>query len=102
MSEEFQSRVLDALAELQQEQAELRGGLAGLQEGFAEQRVVLGRVGGKVDRVAAEMTTVRSRLTTSEMEKASGDLRSAALQACLDNHEVRLTLIERRLELRDK
>ena len=88
MSEGFQSRVLNVLAELQKGQAELRKGytelrsgqaelqvrFAGLQEGFAEQRAVPNRVEGKVDRVGAEMTNMRTRVTALEMDQASGEL----------------------------
>ena len=108
MSDDFQAQVLDALTELrggvaqvQGEVAELRGRFADLQEGFAGQRAVLDRVEGKVDRVAAEMATMRPRITVLESEKAHNDVRSANLHSRLDDHEVRLSLAERRLELRD-
>jgi len=115
MSDDFQSRVLIALGELQGGLADLRGQVGGLrgevgglrgrfadlQEGFAGQRAVLDRVEGKVDPVAAEMATMRPRVSVLGSEKATSDLRSAALHTRLDDHEVRLSLAERRLELRD-
>lgn len=123
MSEGFQSQVLNVLAELQKGQAgpqngqaelrtsnielwkgqeELQARFAGLQEGLSEQRAVLDRVEGKVDRVGAEITTMRTCVTSLEMDKASGKLRVAFLHARLDEHKVRLILAERRLELRQE
>ncbi len=55
-----------------------------------------------MDRVGAEMTTMRTRVTSLEMDKATGELRVASLHARLDEHEVRLILAERRLELRQE
>ena len=109
MSEEFQSQVLRALAELQKGQedlrkshAELQGRFANLQEGFAGQRATLDRVEGKVDKLVRDMDSVRPRVSAMELSSAQGLVATATLHSRMDEHETRLALVERRLELRDK
>ena len=116
MSGEFQSQVLSALSELQKGQAELQKGqaelrkshaelqgrFAGLQEGFAGQRAILDRVEGKVDKLVRDMDSVRPRVSAMELSSAQGLVATATLHSRMDEHETRLALVERRLELRDK
>ena len=109
MSEEFQSQVLSALAELrkgqadlQKSQAELQGRFADLQGGFAGQRAILDRVEGKVDKLVRDMDSGRPRVSAMELSSAQGLVATATLHSRMDEHETRLALVERRLELRDK
>ena len=95
MSDEFQSQVLSALKELQ-------GRFADLQEGFAGQRAILDRVEGKVDKLVRDMDSVRPRVSAMELSSAQGLVATATLHSRMDEHETRLALVERRLELRDK
>ena len=95
MSDEFQSQVLSALQALQ-------GRFADLQEGFAGQRAILDRVEGKVDKLVRDMDSVRPRVSAIELSSAQGLVATATLHSRMDEHETRLALVERRLELRDK
>ncbi len=109
MSEGFESQVLSVLtelrgdiAELKSEFGELRSSFGDLQSGFTQQRRVPDLFEGKLDRVAAELATMRPRVTLLESGKAHNNLRSAVLQERMDDHEIRLAMAERRLELRDE
>lgn len=102
MSDGFQSQALSALKELQKGQAELQGRFADLQEGFAGQRAILDRVEGKVDKLVRDMDSVRPRVSAIELSSAQGLVATATLHSQMDEHETRLALVERRLELCDK
>ena len=51
--------------------------------------------------LAAENDLIRPRLTGVEQDVAGRDVRTAIAHARIDSQEVRLNLIERRLDLRD-
>lgn len=84
--------ILAALARLEAGQAALRG----------ELRDRFDHLEGKIDKLAAENDLIRPRLTGIEQDVAGRDVRTATAHARLDAQEVRLSLIERRLELRDR
>ena len=90
------------VASLQNQTAELQRGVARLQSDSNEQRGVLDRIENRVDRSHAELTAMRPRMAVFENDMAGNILRVASMNARLDEHEVRLSLAERRLELRDR
>lgn len=94
MSDGFQLQVLAALEVLGNRMEQMQGEQLRLTS-------ILERVESKVDRVAAELNLVRPRLTAVEQDAAGRDVRTATAHARIDDQEVRLSLIERRLELRD-
>ena len=101
MSDGFESQVLAALGMLGDRMEQMQ---SHMEQMHGEQRrltSILERVEGKVDRVAAELNLVRPRLTAVEQDAAGRDVRTATAHARIDDQEVRLSLIERRLELRD-
>ena len=79
-------------ASLQAEQASLR----------ADVRARFDQLEGKVDKIAADLAHLGPRLSQMESDFGGQYVRSGTANGRLDALDVRVGLIERRLELRDK
>lgn len=96
MSEDRFDLVMSAIAEMRGDiQQELR-----FMQGEARDR--FDRLEVKTDAIAREVERILTRLSAIEISGLSGQLSVATLQARLNDYGVRLELIEKRLELKDK
>ena len=99
--------VLSAIAEMRGDiHAEISGLRAETQADIRDLRVEMrdrfDRLETKTDTLSREMERVLTRLSATEVNALSGQLTVAALQSRLNDYGVRIELIEKRLELRDK
>jgi chromosome segregation ATPase len=95
--------VLSAIAEMRSDiQAEVNGLHGNIRDLRTEMRDRFDRLETKTDNLSREMERVLTRLSATEVNALTGQLTIAALQSRLNDYGVRIELIEKRLELRDK
>ena len=107
MSDDKFDLILSAIAEMRGDiqaeisglRAEMQGDIRGLR---AEMRDRFDRLETKTDNLSREMGRVLTRLSATETNALTGQLTIAAVQSRLNDYGVRIELIEKRLELRDK
>ena len=95
--------ILSTIAEMRGDiQTEVNGLRAEMRDLRTEMRDRFDRLETKTDNLSREMERVLTRLSAIEVNALSGQLTVAALQSRLNDYGVRIELIEKRLELRDK
>ena len=107
MSDDKFDLILSTLAEMR---ADLHAEISGLRaETQAEMRGLrtemrdrFDRLETKTDNLSREMERVLTRLSATETNALTGQLTIAAVQSRLNDYGLRIELIEKRLELRDK
>ena len=80
----------------------MQHGLDQVQHEQQRQGAVLDRTEGKLDVLAADVLNMKPRMSELESRNASHYAGTAATNTRLDALDVRMALIERRLELRDQ
>ncbi len=91
--------ILAALARLEAGQEALAGRMDRLQ---VDVRDRFDRLDSKMDKMAAEVSHLGPRVSALESDFAGHYVRAATTNNRLDELDVRLSLIERRLEVRDQ
>ena len=94
--------VLAALARLEAGLEALANRMDRVQHEQQRQGGVLDRTEGKLDVLAADMLQMKPRVSALESDFAGHYARTATTNNRLDALDVRIGLIERRLELRDQ
>jgi predicted nuclease with TOPRIM domain len=93
--------ILSALARLEAGQADMADRLGRLEAGQQKLTHVIERAEVKVDRLTDDMTDVKGRLSSVEQAVVSWGGSVAGQSLRIDRLEIRLSLVERRLEIRD-
>ena len=103
MSDDKFDLILSAITEMRGDtQAEVNGLRDEIRNLRTEMRDRFDRLETKTDNLSREMERVLTRLSATEVNALTGQLTAAALQSRLNDYGMRIELIEKHLELRDK
>lgn len=97
-----QAAMIESINRLEAGQEALANRLDRMQHEQQRQGGVLDRTEGKLDVLAADMLQMKLRVSALESDFAGHYARTATTNNRLDALDVRMGLIERRLELRDQ